>query len=48
MIGVVMLAGIVVDNAIVLIDAVNQLRDRGAEQGRRAARTAASTACAPS
>ncbi len=29
MIGVVMLAGIVVNNAIVLIDAVNQLRQRG-------------------
>jgi HAE1 family hydrophobic/amphiphilic exporter-1 len=29
MIGIVMLGGIVVDNAIVLIDAVNQLRDEG-------------------
>ncbi len=34
MIGAVMLAGIVVNNAIVLIDAVNQRREEGQEKGR--------------
>ena len=33
-IGLIMLAGIVVNNAIVLVDLINQLRERGMERGR--------------
>ena len=38
LIGLVVLAGIVVNNAIVLVDYANQLRARGVPQGRRAGR----------
>ena len=46
-IGFIMLAGIVVNNAIVLVDLVNQLRSRGMERERPWSRPGA-RACAPS
>jgi HAE1 family hydrophobic/amphiphilic exporter-1 len=45
-IGLIMLAGIVVNNAIVLVDLINQLRQRGTEQ-MRAIREAASLRLRP-
>ena len=47
LIGLIMLAGIVVNNAIVLIDAINQARERGLEK-IEAIKLAGARACAPS
>ena len=48
MIGFLMLIGIVVTNAIVLLDFVEQLRDRGVPHDATPSSRAAGHACGPS